>query len=80
MTLRRVYLLFRPLERPDLTPLANTGFSRHGNTVSTFKNEIWQKILPVSIFEKATPQKITFMSTFLDKYICPSNFIEKCSF
>lgn len=58
MTLRRVYLLFRPLERPDLTPLANTGVSRHGNTVSTFKNEIWQKILPVSIFEKATPQKI----------------------
>lgn len=64
MTLRRVYLLFRPLERPDLTPPANTGFSRHGNTVSTFKNEIWQKILPVSIFEKATPQIITFMSTF----------------
>lgn len=64
MTLRRVYLLFPPLERPDLTPLANTGVSRHGNTVSTFKNEIWQKILPVSFFEKATPQKITFMSTF----------------
>ena len=58
MTLRRVYLLFRPLERPDLTPLANTGFSRHGRILPTFKNEIWQKILPVSIFEKATPQKI----------------------
>ena len=60
MTLRRVNLLFRPLERPDLTPLANTGFSRHGNTVSTFKNEIWQKILPVSFFEKATPSKNNF--------------------
>ena len=64
MTLRRVYLLFRPLERPDLTPPANIGFSRHGNIVSTSKNEIWKKIVSVSIFEKATPQKITFMSTF----------------